>query len=1197
MTFKPLKLILFILLVCSFSLKLLGQNNPKADDEAVIISGNMRFTILTPEMIRIEWNDAKQFEDRASFIMVNRKMPVPKYSTKVKDGYLYISTEKLDLKYKEGTYPLTNPASPENLSISFKVNGSLTHWYPGKKDPLNLKGTTRTLDNAKGDSMRGAMENGILSRSGWVVIDEAQTNGDTSKSLLFENQGGAFDWVAERSLGNNIDWYFMGYGHEYKKALADYTKVAGKIPMPPLYSFGYWYSKYERYTEDDFKEIVNEIHKRDIPMDVMVVDMDWHYAGHEKDGGRGGWTGWTWNKSLFPDPQEFLNWLHDKNLNVTLNLHPADGVAPHEDHFEELADDLNLPKDQTIKWNIENENFYQKFFKNILYPQEEMGVDFWWLDWQQWPLTPGVKDLGNTFWLNHVFYNDMKTNRPDRRPMIFHRWGGMGNHRYQIGFSGDAWATFPSLAFQVYYNSTASNVAYGYWSHDLGGHIQPGDNNPELYLRWIQFGIFSPITRTHATNAAHIERRIWKYPNYELMKDAIKFRYTMIPYIYTYSRKAYDTGISLCRPLYYDSPEENEAYKQETTYMFGDEILVSPIVTASEFTNGTALKNIWLPEGKWLEAETGTVLEGNHKYLRSFAQSEIPFFYKEGAIIPKYPDVKHLKERPDTLIIDFIPGSAGSFSYYEDNGDNDEYKEGKYTTTPITQITNSKQGVYTIHPRKGSFEHMPDARHYKLELLSKLPAKQVIVNGKKYSYATQPQVGYWSYDSKQLAIVINTPSISCDTKIEIKVDFDENQAASEQLLSGKMGQMKRLQQCNDSLTQKLNNKIPALFTKLVETSKRIATNPENTLQALRFFENNLEASFNQLLEIENAPVREINEWKNFILESKNTKKQSDFGGSEKNEAMGYNVDGTKLWITGPAVPGETAILTEDPAQVAGFFRYHGKLQTGEFKIINTPTIQADTKYYVPVMLDENAIGNSGMKLTENADLPGWKVTIADDYYKLKINAKAETLNGEIFVAREDLYIVGGATQVGWNSDKAIRLRKDLNNPNLFIFSGVLKNSDSGEERNSFKLLGQNDWGPVSFHPAVQHESILGSKYIYENLPGDHKWTIHPSKQGHYVIKVDLFQETIEAYYSLQDPNEKDNDIQYSISTKKGKVLICADESIVFDSACLKDSESNQLALKKNPKTKFSIGKKLQPGEYYLELSINDKLQTEKVIIE
>ena len=1113
MKIKSQYLLFLVLLILGSALRLKAQNDPLANEQSIVISGNMRFTILTPEMIRIEWSDTKQFEDRASFIVVNRKLPVPEYSTEVIDGYLYIRTEKLELKYKEGTFPLTNPFSAQNMSINFLVKGASGQWYPGKQDALNLKGTTRTLDNSSGDNMRGAMEDGIISRSGWVVIDENKHNGDTSKSLLFENQGGAFDWVAEPTPGNSIDWYFMCYGHDYKKALTDYTKIAGKIPMPPLYSFGYWYSKYERYSENDFKEIVNEIQQNDIPMDVMVVDMDWHYAGHPDDGGRGGWTGWTWNKSLFPDPQEFVDWLHDKNLKVTLNLHPADGVAPDEDHFTDLAQDLNLSLSQTVKWNIENEDFYQAFFKNILRPQEQMGIDFWWLDWQQWPLTPNVNDLGNTFWLNYVFYNDMQTNQPDQRPMIFHRWGGLGNHRYQIGFSGDTWATFPTLAFQIYFNSTASNVAYGYWSHDLGGHNQPGENNPELYLRWIQFGIFSPITRTHATNASHIERRIWKYPNFETMRDAIKQRYAMIPYVYTYSRKAYDTGISICRPLYYDSPEDNEAYRQETSYMFGDEILVSPIVTASDFTIGTASKHFWLPEGNWIEAETGSVLDGNQKYTRSFAQDEIPFFYKEGAIIPKYPDIKHLKQRPDTLIIDFIPGESGSFSYYEDNGDNDEYKNGAFTTTTITQHTNAQQGTYTIFQREGSFENMPDSRYYKLELLSKLPAKQVLVNGVKYAYASVLKEGSWTYDSRQLAIVIKTPSISCDSKLEVKVDFDDAQSTAEQLIAGKMGQLKRLKQCNDSLLLKMGENIPDEFTSLVETSHRITLDPATTLSELQNFSDNLESSFDLLLEVNNAPQEEIKEWRDFILDSKNIAEQSDYGGSEKNEAIGYDEDGTTLWITGSAVPGGTEILTEDPSQIAGYFRYHGALQSGEFKIMNTPTIQPNTRFYVPVTQYANAVGYNSMEPTSDAEAMGWQVTIPDDYYKIQISTKQQALFGEIFVAREELYIVGGATEAGWDSGNAIKLKKDENNPNLFIFSGILQSAVTGGDRNMFKFLGQNDWGPVSFHCATQGESILDSKYIYQNLSGDHKWAIDLSKQGYYVIKVDLFQETIDATYT------------------------------------------------------------------------------------
>lgn len=1098
------KTAVFVALCLAFIPKLQGQNNPVADPKAVVISGNMRFTVLTPEMIRIEWSDTKKFEDRASFIVVNRNLPVPSYTTETKDGYLYIKTEKVELKYKINSNPVTNPASSTNLSISFRLNGVPTLWYPGKPDPLNLKGTSRTLDHSNGDNMRGVMEDGLLSRSGWVVIDESKPNGDTSKSLLFENQGGSFDWVAKRSPEHKIDWYFMAYGHDYKKALLDFTKVGGKLPMPPLYALGYWYSKYEKYSEQDFKNIVNDIKKNDIPIDVMVVDMDWH-----KDG----WTGWSWNTDLFPDPQGFLKWLNQNKLKVTLNLHPADGVGTHEDNFTALANDLGLPTNQTIKWNIENETFYKYFFKNILRPHENNGVDFWWLDWQQWLLTPGVEGLGNTFWLNHVFYNDMKTNRPERRPMIFHRWGGLGNHRYPIGFSGDSWANFPTLAFQIYYNSTASNVAYGYWSHDLGGHNQAGDNDPELYLRWIQFGVFSPITRTHATNAAHIERRIWKYPNFAQMRDALKLRYALIPYIYTYSRQAYDTGISLCRPLYYDYPQTNEAYKQETTYMYGDDILVSPIVTASTNKIGTSEKQIWLPEGQWFEAETGTVLEGNKQYDRSFALNEIPFFYKQGAVIPMYPDIKHLKNRPDTLIIKFVPGPKGAFTYYEDEGDNNKYQQGQFTTTKIEQETSAQQGRYTIHPRQGSFDNMPATRRYELQILSKLPAKKVVVDGTTYAYSAQPKQGCWTYDGSQLAIVIHTPSKSCGSQTTVVVDFNDKQAESDGLMAGKVGQMARMSQCHQALLPKVGSQMPEVFASLAGSASKITASPNSTLTLLNEFEQKLEEAFDLLQKATTAPSTETMEWREFILHNKSTYGQTSYGGADTTQTAGYNTDGTKLWITGSAIPGHTAVLQEDPSQTPGYFRYYGELKEGEFRIINTPTIQSNTVFYTPNAEAVNAVGTSSILTSYNSSLQGWNVTIPDNNYKLKINATGKSFKGEIFSARQDLFIVGGATQAGWNAGQAIRLEKDKENPNLFVFTGMLKEATSGDDRNMFKFLGQNDWGPVSFHAKTQKASILDAKYLYENLPGDHKWAIDPEKKGVYVIKVDLLKETIQAKHT------------------------------------------------------------------------------------
>ena len=742
------KLFMSVIAVLSSLLSMAALNqNPVANPAAIVNSGYMRFTVLTPEIIRIERSTLKKFEDRASFVVINRNLPVPTFTTSEKDGYLTITTNKLNLRYKIDSNPAVNDPCNPNLQITMTLNGEPVVWYPGKKDPYNLKGTTRTLDNAEGD-VRSWLEDGLISRSGWAIIDEQKARNDGSYSLMFDGSSGV-DWVAQRQDPNSMDMYFMGYGHDYKKALYDFTQIAGKIPMPPLYVFGYWYSKYQRYTEQDMRNIVTEIKTNEIPIDVLVIDMDWHKDGYNNRTDRTEWTGWTWNNALFPKPQEFINWLHDQNLKTTLNLHPADGVGQYEDNYAKLASDLGLPANQTIPWNIEKKTFYNAFFNDILRPHENMGIDFWWLDWQQWMIAKNEPKLGNTFWLNHVFFNDKKNQGKDR-PFIFHRWGGLGNHRYQIGFSGDSYATFPSLAFQPYFTATASNVGYGYWSHDIGGHQQPGANNPELYLRWIQYGVFSPVLRTHATNASNIERRIWKYDNFASMRKAVELRYAIIPYIYTYARYSYDTGISLCRPMYYDYPELDEAYTFEGEYMFGNDILVAP-VCKSDNGSGTVDQTVWLPEGKWYEVMTGTLLEGNQTVTRKFTREQIPYYYREGAIIPLFPPVKHLNQRPDTVIFQFTPGAGGEFSLYEDENNNNKYEEAKFTFTKVTQSTVNNIGTYIIHPRTGAFDGMPATRSFRFEILDKNNPVSVKLNGVNVPYV---------YDAVKRAIIVDFPNKS-----------------------------------------------------------------------------------------------------------------------------------------------------------------------------------------------------------------------------------------------------------------------------------------------------------------------------------------------------------------------------------------------------------------------------------------------------
>lgn len=754
-----------------------AAQNPQAPDEAVVVSGNARFTVLTPEMIRIEYSDSGIFENRATFAIQNRQMDVvPAFKTTEDDDYLYITTDKLNLKYRKGTNPQTQPASDRNLSITMTHHGLPVNWYPGKPDPLNLKGTCRTLDGCNGDNKRAEMENGLISRSGWAVIDDSwtTTRADGSRSFALEpNPEVRYDWWADRADPQAVDLYFMGYGNEYKKAISDFTKIAGKIPLPPAYVFGYWYSRYSSYTADDYREIVRDIRNNDIPADVMILDMDWHWNGRETSASEniGGWTGWSWNTNLIPEPAKLLGEIHDNNFKIALNLHPAEGVDSTESpaYYKAMNADLGgkYATDGKIAWYLDYPDFTGSFFKNIIRDHESEGVDFWWLDWQQHLTSPYTPGLGQTFWCNHVFFNDMSKNRPKHRPMIFHRWGGLGSHRYQIGFSGDAFINFPTLAFEPYFTSTASNVGYAFWGHDLGGHV-PSDacdvNDPELMLRWIQFGVFTPIFRSHATNDPRIERRIWKFPNFPQLRDAVKLRYSLFPYIYTAARETYDTGIGMCRPLYYEYPDSEEAYKYEGEYFFGNDILVAPITEPSA-NGGMSAKEIWFPEGNWWSASTCELIEGPCVKTLEFSQEQIPYFIKEGAMLPLNPaTVKNVTEPTSSLIISAVAGKDGTGRLYEDGGDNPDYAT-KFATTKFTHAVDGKTETYTIAAREGNADGLVDRRAWKLNVLNTAKPKAVTLNDKALKASD------WEYSADSKSLAVNIPETDCSTTTTVKVKY------------------------------------------------------------------------------------------------------------------------------------------------------------------------------------------------------------------------------------------------------------------------------------------------------------------------------------------------------------------------------------------------------------------------------------------
>lgn len=784
-------LALLTALACTLSPAI--ADNPKADAKAVVTSGNARFTVLTPQLIRMEWSADGQFEDRATLTFVNRETPVPEFKVRESRSKLTITTPALTLTYlKNGKF------SDKNLKAVFTLNGKEVVWTPGMENPQNLLGTTRTLDGADGSKLKEPMEQGILSRAGWSLIDDSQRHVLTPDGSEWE------EWVEARPEGDRQDLYLFAYGHDYKQALADYALVAGRAPMPPKYTLGYWWSRYWQYSDNEFVDLVNKLKSMDVPIDVLIVDMDWHEtwglrkSNSPKDeyGQRIGWTGYTWQKELFPSPANFLKWTENEELKVALNLHPASGIQPYEAVYDDFTKEYGWSeKGKSVPFKIDERKWAEAYFKTVLEPMERDGVDFWWLDWQQWKESKYTPGLSNTFWLNHTFFNHAERQNPGLRPFIYHRWGGLGSHRYPLAFSGDTYATWPMLAYLPYFTATASNVNYGWWGHDIGGHMfhkTQKATDPELYTRWLQYGVFTPIFKTHSTKDPRIERCIWCFPDHMfLMRDAIRLRYTLAPYIYNAARENYDTGVGMCRPMYYDYPESDKAYETSEQFMFGNDILATTITQPVDSITGLAPRTIWFPEGAWFDCATGSMYEGGRTEELHYTLAENPHYAKAGSIIPMNPaTVKNLQQPCDTLVLTFIPGGDGQLRHYEDDGMSQQYKTN-YAVTTVSKKQEGNTVRVRISPREGSFAGASDNRSYELRFPAVFPPKSVKVNGKELAYSRFPKAGEWTYDGYTLAPVIYTGTTACDAPVEIELAFDDYATAHQADLYGMSGVFKR----------------------------------------------------------------------------------------------------------------------------------------------------------------------------------------------------------------------------------------------------------------------------------------------------------------------------------------------------------------------------------------------------------------------
>jgi hypothetical protein len=338
----------------------------------------------------------------------------------------------------------------------------------------------------------------------------------------------------------------------------------------------------------------------------------------------------------------------------------------------------------------------------------------------------------------------------------------LGNHRYYIGFSGDTIVYWSALQFQPYMTATASNVAYGWWSHDIGGHMG-GATEPELYARWVQFGALSPCLRLHATKDARAERRPWKYPDevYRAARAAFHLRYQLVPYIYTMARVASDTSVSLCRPMYYEHSEEEAAYAARDQYYFGEQVIAAPIVRPADEQTGLASADVWVPEGTWIDYQTKETFTGPRWARLVGGLDRVPMLVRAGGIIPLASSFRGTSETAlasgstdaiphDELVIEAFPGAQGAFRLYEDDGITEAYREGQYEWTPISaRMEDDKTWAVEVAPVEGRCDALPDSRKYVIHFQGSRQPVSVTVDG----------VGSkdWTYNPETLTTTVHVP--------------------------------------------------------------------------------------------------------------------------------------------------------------------------------------------------------------------------------------------------------------------------------------------------------------------------------------------------------------------------------------------------------------------------------------------------------
>lgn len=600
-------------------------------------------------------------------------------------------------------------------------------------------------------------------------------------------------------VGDCIDYYFM-YGGSADGVIAEVRALTGDVPMMPLWSYGFMQSK-ERYkSQEETVGVVKKYRELGIPLDCII--QDWQYWGHNYL-----WNAMDFQNPAFSRPKDMIDEVHALNARMMISIWSSFGPAtkPYRALDKEglLFDIETWPQSGVDGWppNLEypsgvrvydayspkaRDIYWEHLNKGIF----QLGMDGWWMDstepdhfnhkesdFDRQTGLGSYRSVRNAYPLVSVggVSDHQRALTQDKRVIILTRSGFLGQQRYGSNvWSGDVQSSWDMFRKQITAGLNFSLTGMPHWNSDLGGFFAGsyntswGDNsatrNPmyqELYVRWLQFGVFCPMMRSHG---ADVPREFYWYgkkgePIYDALVDAVKLRYTLLPYIYSTSWDVTHNRSTFMRALFMDFVNDKQTWNVNDEYMFGKAFLVAPVLHAqytpevqqktleenegwnrdskksaktpilTDFTHSKNME-VYLPAGtRWYNFWTNEAIEGGQKLVISTTLNRIPLFVRAGSIVPCGPDVQYTGEKKwDNLTLCVYPGENGNFTLYEDEGDNYNYENGAYTEIPMNWDNASR--ILTIGVRKGEYNGMLQKRQFIVKAIDG-NSKTVTYTGKK----------------------------------------------------------------------------------------------------------------------------------------------------------------------------------------------------------------------------------------------------------------------------------------------------------------------------------------------------------------------------------------------------------------------------------------------------------------------------------